>query len=904
MPKTTQPDPQTLRETVQYEPIAIIGMGLRFPGGADNPESFWQLLSEGREAISEIPPDRWDIDQYYHPEPDTPGKMYTRYGAFLESVDTFDGPFFGLSPREIANMDPQHRLILEVGWEALECANQLPEKLFGSATGVFIGLTTFDYSLRMVKERAEDVDTYFALGNGFNSAPGRLSYLLGLIGPSIAIDTACSSSLATLHIACQNLRSRECDLALSGGVNLILTPEPNINFSRTQMLSPDCRCHTFDASANGYVRGEGCGMLVLKRLSDAKADGDQILALVRGSALNQDGASGGFTVPSGLSQEKVFRQALKNGGVDPAQVDYIETHGTGTPLGDPIEVRAIGNAYCEVPRERPLKIGSVKTNVGHLEAAAGVVGVIKVILSLQNEKIPPHLNFKQPNPHIPWDEIPVAVPTKLQAWPRGEKPRFAGISGFGISGTNAHVVIEEAPKEAVSPQEEQSQNPVERPLHILTLSAKTEEALQQTAERYKNHVSKNKEIDLGNLCHTANLYRSRFNHRLSVVSASCADLQKHLTAFSEGKTSKSLQGPFQGSEQPKIVFLFTGQGSQYVNMGQQLYQTQAIFRQTLDRCNEILKPYLEKPLLDVLYPQAPAQSAEIDETVYTQPTLFALEYALFALWSSWGIQPEAVIGHSVGEYAAACAAGVFSLEDGLKLITERGRLMQALPQTGTMVAVFAKESVVTEMLQPHLQKVAIAGINGPQNTVISGDRQTIEMLCAEFETKGIKNTPLTVSHAFHSPLMAPMLPDFEKVAQTITYDLPRFKLVSNVTGNFETDVFLKPEYWVQHVRQPVRFTEGIEALHQQGFKTFVEIGPKPILLGMARYCVPKGDEAWLPSLRENREWPQLLNSLGELSARGALVDWLAFDKDYPRRRISLPTYPFQKQRYWYTDNEP
>ncbi len=471
-------------ERAKTEPIAIIGIGCRFPGGADNPEAFWHLLRDGVNAITEVPSDRWDIDAYYDPDPDAPGKMYTRYGGFLGQVDTFDPQFFGISPREAVSLDPQQRLLLEVSWEALENANQVPEQLFSSSTGVFIGICANDYSKVLSRGMTQTpIDAYFGTGNALSVAAGRLSYTLGLTGPSMAVDTACSSSLVAVHLACQSLRSRECDLALVGGVNLLLAPEASINFSKARMMAADGRCKTFDAAADGYVRGEGCGVLVLKRLSAAVADADNILAVIRGSAVNQDGPSGGLTVPSGPSQQAVIRQALDNAGVKSSQVSYVEAHGTGTFLGDPIEVGALGAVFGkERPQDNRLVIGSVKTNIGHLEAAAGIAGLIKVVLSLQHEEIPPHLNFKQPNPHITWDELPAVIPTERMLWPSGERRRLAGVSSFSFSGTNAHIVLEEAP---VS---EPVQAEVERPLHLLTLSAKTEEALKQLAGRHEQHL--------------------------------------------------------------------------------------------------------------------------------------------------------------------------------------------------------------------------------------------------------------------------------------------------------------------------------------------------------------------------------------------------------------------------------
>src|SRR5215813_1325237 len=486
-------------ERAKVEPLAIVGIGCRFPGGVNNVDTFWKLLQDGVDAITEVPPDRWDIDAYYDPDPDAPGKMSTRYGGFLGPVDTFDALFFGITPREAVSLDPQQRLLLEASWEALEHANQAAERLFKSSTGVFFGISSSDYS-RVVLQSGElsRIDAYFGSGNALSTAAGRLSYTLGLTGPSLAVDTACSSSLVSVHLACQSLRLRECDLALAGGVQLHLAPEASICFSKARMLSADGRCKTFDAAADGYVRGEGCGVIVIKRLSDAIADGDNVLALIRGTGVNQDGPSGGLTVPSGPSQEAVIRQALANGGVEPSQISYIEAHGTGTALGDPIEVGALGTVFGrERPQYAPLVIGSVKTNFGHLEAAAGIAGLIKTVLALQHGEIPSHLHFKQPNAHIPWDKLPVVVPTQRMSWPSGERPRLAGVSSFSFSGTNAHVVLEEAPIP------EPVHLDVERPLHLLTLSAKTDAALSQLAGQYAHHLAASSSLPLGDLCFTA-----------------------------------------------------------------------------------------------------------------------------------------------------------------------------------------------------------------------------------------------------------------------------------------------------------------------------------------------------------------------------------------------------------------
>ncbi|MEH2032454.1 MAG: beta-ketoacyl synthase N-terminal-like domain-containing protein, partial [Nostoc sp.] len=908
------------------EPIAIIGMGCRFPGGANDPEMFWQLLHQGKDAIAEVPRDRWDINAYYHPDPDAPAKMNTRYGGFVNNPQEFDPHFFGISAREAISLDPQQRLLLEVTWETLEAAAVTPEALAKVLTGVFIGICSNDYTQNLFNQGEERIDAYLATGNSHSIASGRLSYLLGLTGPCLSVDTACSSSLVAVHLACTSLRNQECDVAIAGGVQRLLSPVFNINFTKARMLSADGRCKTFDASADGFVRSEGCGVILLKRLSDAIAAGDRILALIRGSAINQDGHTSGLTVPNGPSQQAVIRRALAASGVEPAQVSYIEAHGTGTSLGDPIEIGALGAVFSSSHSpDRPLIVGSVKTNIGHLEGAAGIAGLIKVVLQLQHDSIAPHLHLKRPNPYIDWSKLAIAIPTDSMAWVRGEKPRLAGVSSFGFSGTNAHVILEEAPlKEQASRRageqasrraEEQgrSDNGIsplplrpsaplplrpstphplcplassERPLHLFSLSAKSETALLQLALAYRTYLETAPELELADVCFSANTGRSHFEYRMAIVAGSTKELVEQLAmTISSGRVYE-----------PEITFLFTGQGSQYVGMGQQLYQTQPTFRKALQECDEILRSELEISLLEILYPQT---DSHLNQTAYTQPALFALEYALYQLWRSWGITSSAVIGHSVGEYVAACIAGVFPLEDGLKLIAARGRLMQHLATEGMMVSLFMPVAQVREIIAPYSEQVSIAAINSPQSTVISGQTATVQAIVNELEKLGVKSKKLQVSHAFHSPLMKPMVAQFESVARQITYHSPHLKLISNITGAIATSEVTTPEYWSRHILSPVNFAASMQTLHQQGYEVFLECSPQPILLGMGRQCLPDNSGVWLPSLRMGQEdWQQMLSSLGQLYVLGAKVNWVGFESDYRRRKVKLPTYPFQRQQYW------
>lgn len=887
-------------ERAKREPIAIVGMACRFPGGSNNPESFWQLLHQGRDAVCEIPADRWDVDAYYDPNPGTPGKMYTRNGGFLENVDLFDPQFFGIAPREAAGLDPQQRLLLEVTWEALERAGIAPDSLTGSRTGVFVGVCTSDYSnLQNHFSDLRQLDAYHASGIAHSVASGRLSYVLGLHGPCITLDTACSSSLVAVHLACQSLRRRECNTALAGGVNTLLSPDMFIALSKASMLARDGRCKTFDASADGYSRGEGCGVIVLRRLSDALADGDQILALVRGTAINHDGPSSGLTAPNGPSQTAVIRDALADGAVAPAEISYVETHGTGTSLGDPIEVRALAAAYSEGrASDHPLMIGSVKSNIGHLEGAAGVAGLIKLVLALQHRQIPSSLHVSQPNPYIPWEELSVKVATRLLPWETSSKSRMAGLSSFGFSGTNAHIVVEEAP---VS---EKPQSAAKRPLHLLTFSAKSEEALKDLEGRFLNHLSHAPSDSIEDICYTANVGRVAWPHRLAILGRSSEQVRERLAGSHSTEKPAGIFKSGSGSpEKLKIAFLFTGQGSQYAGMGRELYDTQPTFRKALDHCSRILEGELPKPLLSVIYPE-PGLPSEIDETMYTQPALFSLEYALAQLWLSWGITPSVVMGHSVGEYVAACVAGVFSLEEGLKLIAARGRLMQQCPK-GDMVAVAGDEAVVTEELRQFEGRVTVAALNGPRSLVISGQSDAVKEVSQKLAARGMKTKPLTVSHAFHSPLMDSMLPAFEKVAAGIRYSAPNIALLSNLSGQMAAaEEITKSSYWVKHVREAVRFSASMQTAQKKGCTVFLELGPSPTLLGMGAKCLPEGFGTWLPSLRKGRsDWEQILDSLAVLYVRGAGVNWKGFDRDYPRRSVALPTYPFQRKRYWITTSK-
>ncbi len=873
--------------------LAIVGVACRYPGGATSPEAYWRLLRDGKDAIREVPADRWNIDAVFDANPNAKGKMYTRNGGFLEDVLGFEPTFFGISPREARSMDPQQRLLLEVTWEALENAGIAPASLAKTNAGVFVGVYANEYSSFMDDPGTLDVSSL--TGTLHSVAAGRISYTFGFQGPCVTIDTACSSSLVALHLACQNLRLGECDVAIVGGSSVILSPKKYIQFSMMHALSPDGRCKTFDASADGFGRGEGCGVVVVKRLSSALSDGDRILGVISGTAINHDGKSNGLTAPSGPRQTDVIRSALAQAGITPADVDYIECHGTGTPLGDPVEVQALAKAFRSRPADQPIRIGSVKPNIGHTEGAAGVAGLIKTVLAMQEGALPPTLHFKRGNPHIPWLDIPVSVVDELTPWPsRAEGPRRAGVSGFGFSGTNAHIIIEEAPVAAAT----DAAPPQDRDAHVLPLAARTHEALVALASQVAAHLRAHPEASLADVGHTLGVGRNHFEERLAVVGSTHDDLASSLEAFAQGQKRTGLNTSRAAvASGSKLGFLFTGQGSQFVGMGRALYETYTPFREAIDRCSAILKTSVAPSLLETLYPTAGTSS--IDETAWTQPALFALEYAICELWRSFGIVPDGVCGHSIGEFAAACVAGVFSLEDGLALVTARGRLMQALPRNGAMVSVRANEEVVARAVARFPETVSVAGLNAPDQTVISGLEADVLAVVADLEARGIETKRLNVSHAFHSPLMAPILDEFRRVAESVTYSAPRIPVFGNVSGEeVAAGEIMSPDYWVRHVSAAVRFSEGIASMARSGFSTFVEVGPRPVLTGLGRSTVGEDGSLWLPSMRgESPSWPTVLSAVAQLYVQGRTIDWKSFDAPWSRQRVALPTYPFQRQRF-------
>jgi len=874
----------------QVEPVAVIGVGCRFPGGADDVDQLWQLLRDGRDGLTETPAHRWDKRRLFDSNLEAPGKICSSRGGFIADGLSFDAGFFGIAPVEAQSLDPQQALLLEVVWQAFEQANIDPSTAYNTKTGVFIGASSPDNAVRLMGGPLDRVDAYHGSGCAFAPLAGRVSYQYGLLGPSFVVDTACSSSLVSLHLALDSLQKGESDIALAGGVQLNSHPGFSVTFSKAKMLSPDGRCKTFDKEANGYVRGEGCGVIILKRVSDARADGDTIMALMRGSAVNQDGPSGGLTVPSGPAQVRVIRDSLKSAGLSPNDISYIEAHGTGTALGDPIEVGALGEVFGGGrPEDHPLIIGSLKTNFGHLEAAAGIAGAIKTILTLQKREIPPHLNLVTPNPLISWDELPIRV-AKGKPIELPESGRVnAGVSSFGFSGTNAHVVFSTCDDDPVSSKSPPSTGPV-----VLPISARSDFALTSLARRYEE-VFTDGSVDPGAIAAAAWHSRAKHDHRIAVVEDDREKLSAKLGSVVNGVQEPGVVKGVTGSGPDKVVFVFSGQGSQYSGMALGLYESNVEFRNAADHCAQLIGDLSGLSILDVIRDD----EGKIDKTQYAQPAIFLVQYALSQLWKSHGVVPAMVVGHSVGEIAAACAAGVLSLHNAVRLVLCRARLMGEVSEHGGLLAVSLAEDVAVRLLDDN--DLTVAAINGPSSTVIAGPLPNLTRLEAKLRDMGAKARRLKVSHAFHSPIFSTAAKSLASELHDLEFEKPSCPIALNVLGEYRPGFAISAGYWAQQMISPVRFYDCVNSLLAMSPGPWVEIGPHPTLLPMVRESIegkdPEDleiDNSLIPSLKhQSPDSRTFSEACARLWVRGNKID-LRYNL---KRDVDLPKYPFQRKRY-------
>ncbi|UVS80435.1 Beta-ketoacyl-acyl-carrier-protein synthase I [Actinokineospora sp. UTMC 2448] len=867
------------------EPIAIVGIGLRFPGGARTPAEFAEFLRDGRSGIRPVPDDRWDVAAFQAEPGVEKGRIQSPGGGFLDRIDEFDAGFFGISPKEAQYTDPQQRMLLETTWEALEDATIDPAAFRGGNGGVYVGAGSIDYAMELTTLPNEELDGHLAAGITFFPMSGRLSYFLDWHGPSMTIDTACASSLTALHQAVVGLRRGECEIAVCAGVNALHYPRTSVIFSHANMLAPDGQCKTFDDAANGYVRAEGCGALVLMRLSDAERDGATVVAVIRGSAVGQDGDGPGLSVPNGAAQVRVMRAALADAGLSPADISYVEAHGTGTPLGDPIEMGAISDVFAESHTpDAPIPVGSVKTNVGHLEPVAGIVGVVKAVLQIRDRMIYPHLNLTTPSGRIPWQRYPVTVPTECVPWTA--ERRRALVNSFGFAGTIAAAVIEEPAPVSARPA------PVDGP-HVFTLSAKSKRSLRNQVERYRAHLAERPGIDVGDLCYTAAVGRSHFRLRVGAVVADRAQLADFLD-----RQAEKLAGDAAGAaEIGKVAFLFSGQGTQYPGMGAALYRRYPRFRAAFDECDALFAQHLGRSVRAIAFGEV-ERPEELDQTLYTQSALFCLEYALAALWLSWGVRPSVLIGHSIGEVVAAAVAEVFSLPDAVRLVAARARLMQSVAAPGGMAAVRAPADDVAPLLSGH-PDLAVAAVNSPTQCVISGGVAALDAVSADLADRGVEVTRLAVSHAFHSPLMAEVFDEFRAAIADIAFARPRLTVISNVTGKVARAAELRdPEYWVRHIAEPVRFAAGMAELQRRGPHVIVEVGPSAALTALAKRCVTAEDHRWAQSTDKADDGSTIQRALIQLYTAGAAIRWGQVHHGRECRRITLPTYGFDRRRHW------